>query len=32
MAGKQIPDWLTVDLAVILVSLAIIAIGVWIFP
>ena len=32
MAEKHIPDWLTVDLAVVLVSLAIIVIGIWIFP
>jgi hypothetical protein len=30
--AKRIPDWLTVDALVILVSLAIIAIGIWIAP
>jgi len=32
MVEKRIPDWLTIDLAMILVSLAIIVFGIWIFP
>jgi hypothetical protein len=30
--AKLIPDWLTTDVLVILVSLAIISIGIWIAP
>jgi len=30
--GKRIPQWLTIDVLLILVSLAIIGIGVWIAP
>jgi hypothetical protein len=29
---KQIPWWLTIDVAVILVSLVIIGVGIWIAP
>jgi hypothetical protein len=29
---KRIPQWLTIDMLIILVSLAIIGIGVWIAP
>jgi hypothetical protein len=30
--AKRIPEWLTTDVLVILVSLAIISIGIWIAP
>ncbi len=30
--GKRIPQWLTIDVLVIVVSLVIIGVGVWIAP
>jgi hypothetical protein len=32
MARQRLPEWLTIDLLIIVVSMAIIAVGFWIAP